>query len=401
MTIFNSDFLSSFFSSLFLFLKKIPFIALIFFVLGAMITEVNADEIPVDNLGLSAYSALLMDQETGTVLYEKNSHTPLPPASVTKIMTILLVMEALERGDIGKEDVVTVSENAAGMGGSQVYLKAGETMSVWELLKCVVVVSGNDASVALAEYVAGSEDVFVGQMNARALELGMHNTLFFNCTGLPQEGHSTTAFDIALMSQELLKKHPDIVELSTIWMDSIRDGEFGLSNTNRLIYSYSGATGLKTGSTDSALYCMSASASREGMDFIAVILKAPTSAERFDDATTLLDYGFATFSLEEIYPSTAVPPIQVNLGLEDYLQPQIEPVTLLLEKNQVSELTTTVHLPETLDAPIFEGDCLGTFDIFVSGVLERSVPIVASLEIPRLTLLGIFQNLCKTAMMGE
>ena len=226
---------------------------------------------------LSCASALLMEKETGTVLYEKDAHLPLAPASVTKIMTLLLAMEALDSGAISRSDVVTVSAAAAGMGGSQVYLKQGEQITVNELLKCVAVVSGNDCAVALAEHIAGSESSFVERMNRRAAELGMNDTHFLNCTGLPAPGHLTSAHDIALMSRELILNHPAIRDYTTLWMDSIRDGSFGLTNTNRLIRFYPGATGLKTGSTDEALYCMSATAERDGMELIAVVMKSPTT----------------------------------------------------------------------------------------------------------------------------
>lgn len=349
---------------------------------------------------VSAHSAILIEQSTGEILYEKNTDEILAPASVTKIMTILLVMEALERGDVTREDIVSVSAQAAGMGGSQVYLKAGETMTLWELLKCVVVVSGNDASVALAEYISGSEEAFVEKMNEKATLLSMEQTQFLNCTGLPEEGHGTTAYDIALMSRELLVNHPEIQELTSIWMDTIREGEFGLSNTNRLIHDYSGATGLKTGSTDSALYCMAASAQRNDMDLIAVVLKSPTSSQRFEDAKTLLDYGFSTYSLEEIFLSTPLPPVSVLLGEKDSFQPTCQqPVTLLLEKSEIQSLTTQVQIPETLEAPIAQGEQIGTFDIFVSGTLKESVPIVAMEEVGKLSLWGIYWELIGKAFM--
>ena len=242
---------------------------------------------------VSAKSVILMERETGTVLYQQAEHEQREPASVTKIMTMLLVVEAIEQGQLHLEDRVTCSAYAASMGGSQVFLAEGEQMSVSELLKCITVVSGNDAAVAMAEYLSGSEAAFVAEMNLRARELGMADTNFVNCTGLPAQGHLTSAHDIALMSRELILNHPSIREYTTIWMDSIRDGAFGLTNTNRLVRFYQGATGLKTGSTDSALYCVSATAERDGMELIAVVMKSPTSAQRFEDAKALLDYGFA------------------------------------------------------------------------------------------------------------
>ena len=243
-------------------------------------------------LPVQAEAALLMEKETGQVLYAKNEHQALEPASVTKVMTLLLVMEAIDRGTLAYDDVVTVSDYAASMGGSQIFLSPGEQITVEDLLKGVCVSSGNDAAVALAEKTAGVTELFVEQMNNRARELGMQDTHFVNCTGLPAEGHVTSAWDIAVMSRELIRRHPDIRRFTTIWMDTLRDGQFQLSNTNKLIRFYEGATGLKTGSTDSARYCISATAEREGMELIAVVLKSPTGQQRFEDAKTLLNYGF-------------------------------------------------------------------------------------------------------------
>lgn len=350
---------------------------------------------------LSSYSAVLMEQSTGQILYEKNSSTPMAPASVTKIMTILLVMEALADEKVHREDQIVVSANASGMGGSQVFLKEGEVMSLWELLKCVVVVSGNDASVALAEHLCGSESAFVQKMNEKAQSLGMSNTLFFNCTGLPQEGHSTTAFDIALMSQALMSNYPEIQELTTIWMDSIRENTFGLSNTNRLIHDYTGATGLKTGYTDTALYCMSATASRDGLDLIAVALKSPSSSERFDDVKTMFDYGFANYVLEEVYLSSALPVIPLLLGEKDYLQPScVQPVTMLVKRSERDLISTRFTIPEVLDAPVEDGQVLGSFDIFIDGKLKETHPIIATESIPRLSLFGIYKSLLSTTFMA-
>lgn len=361
----------------------------------SMLTPILAqEEENTDPLELSSHSALLMEQSTGVILYEKNSSEPMAPASVTKIMTILLVMEALEQQQVGKEDMVTISEQAAGMGGSQVFLKEGETMSLWELLKCVVVVSGNDASVALAEHLAGSESSFVQKMNQRAQELGMVNTLFFNCTGLPQAGHTTTAHDIALMSRELMGNHPEIQELTTIWMDSIRDDTFDLSNTNRLIHDYSAATGLKTGYTDTALYCMSATASRDNMDLIAVVLKAPSTTERFNDAKSMLEYGFNNYTLQEVYLSTPLPALPVLLGEKDYLQLSCtQPVNLLLDRSLIDKVTTSVNIPDILEAPISQDQVIGTFDVFVDGKLMKTIPITVTESVKKLSLWGIFQEL--------
>ena len=351
---------------------------------------------------LSCAGAILMEKETGTILFEQQAHTPLAPASVTKIMTMLLVMEALDSGAISKDDIVTVSSTAAGMGGSQVYLKQGEQMRVDELLKCVAVVSGNDCAVALAEHIAGSESAFVEQMNRRAAELGMTNTRFLNCTGLPAPGHLTTAHDIALMSRELIRSHPSIRDYTTVWMDTIRNGEFGLTNTNRLIRFYPGATGLKTGSTDDALYCMSATAERDGMELIAVVMKSPTTAQRFADAQTLLDYGFARWSLLEIHPDAPLSPIPVLLGKTAQVQPLCpEPCRLLVEKQARSEVSTQLELCENVQAPVEQGQILGRLKVYVGDELRATLPLTAGESIPRLTTGDIMLRLMKQLLMAK
>ena len=353
-------------------------------------------------LDLSAASAVLMEKETGTLLYEKESHEKLEPASVTKIMTLLLIFEALDSGRITKEDVVTVSAYAAGMGGSQVYLKEGEQMTVGELVKCITVVSGNDAAVAMAEYLAGSETAFVEQMNRRAQELGMGDTTFLNCTGLPAQGHVTSAHDIALMSRELVLNHPSVREYTTIWMDSIRNGAFGLTNTNRLVRFYQGATGLKTGSTDSALYCMSASAERDGMELIAVILKAPTSDQRFSGAQALLNYGFSLYTLVDVTPEQVLPALPVTLGSSDFVQPVLgEGSELLLEKTVAADLSQQVLLPESLKAPIQAGEELGQLLVTSGGETVATIPIVAGESVERLGYGQILVNFLKTAFLME
>ena len=351
---------------------------------------------------LSCASALLMEKETGTVLYEKDAHLPLAPASVTKIMTLLLAMEALDSGAISRSDVVTVSAAAAGMGGSQVYLKQGEQITVNELLKCVAVVSGNDCAVALAEHIAGSESSFVERMNRRAAELGMNDTHFLNCTGLPAPGHLTSAHDIALMSRELILNHPAIRDYTTLWMDSIRDGSFGLTNTNRLIRFYPGATGLKTGSTDEALYCMSATAERDDMELIAVVMKSPTTAQRFEDAQTLLDYGFARWALLEIHPDVPLSPIPVLLGKSAQVQPLYDrPFHLLVEKEARSEVSTRLELCENVQAPVDRGQILGRLHIYVGDELRASVPLTAADPIPRLTTGDIMLRLLEVLFMTK
>lgn len=354
------------------------------------------------SLPLSCASAILMEKETGKILYDRSSQEKLQPASVTKIMTLLLVMEALEAGRIQKEDMVTVSAYAAGMGGSQVYLKEGEQMSVDELIKCVAVVSGNDCAVALAEHLEGSETAFVAQMNERAAQLGMKDTTFINCTGLPAQGHITSAHDIALMSRELILNHPDIRNYTTVWMDTIREGTFGLTNTNRLIRFYPGATGLKTGSTDGALYCMSATAQRDGMELIAVVMKAPTTAQRFEDAKTLLDYGFATYALQEVYPQAPLLPVKVLLGQQDQVQPELSrPCRILVEKAQIEQISTKLILSEDVEAPVEKAQILGELEIYIGEQRMESVPIVASQGVERLSVSMIFVKMLKNLAMVE
>ena len=350
---------------------------------------------------VEAGSAVLMEKETGAVLYEANAHDKLEPASVTKVMTLLLVMEALDAGRIQKEDLVTVSARAASMGGSQVYLKEGEQMTVDDMLKAVAVVSGNDAAVALAEHIAGSEEGFVALMNQRAAELGMADTNFVNCTGLPAAGHLTSAYDIALMSRELILRHPDIRTYTTIWMDTIRDGQFQLANTNKLVRYYEGCTGLKTGSTDSALYCLSATAEREGMELIAVVMKSPTSAQRFESAKAMLTFGFANYTLVDVRPGEALPPVDVALGVVDQVQPVLgQSSRILVDKSQIKEGTSAVRLTEGVEAPVEAGQKLGELVVSVAGEERQTIPLVAAQAVERITLPGIFLRLLEQLFMA-
>ena len=340
--------------------------------------------------------ALLMEKETGTVLYEKNCRERRPPASVTKVMTMLLIMEALDSGRIARPDTVTVSAYAAGMGGSQVYLEEGEQMSVHEMLKCIAVASANDAAVAMAEHLAGSESGFAQRMNERAAQLGMEDTHFVNCTGLPADGHYTSARDIALMSRELMLVHPDIRNYTTLWMDTIRDGAFGLSNTNRLSRFYNGATGLTTGFTDTALYCLSATAQRDGMELIAVVLGAPSSDARFNAAKTMLDYGFATHTLTTVHPDRALPPVEVLLGRTDQVQPRLaRDCRLLLARDSTGQVTTQITLSQDVQAPVEQGQRLGEMLVLVDGQERERVPIVADTAVPRLTYPGVLGRLMR------
>ena len=351
-------------------------------------------------LTLTSHAALLMEKTTGQILYAQNEHDALPPASVTKIMTVLLTMEAIDSGRIALADVVTVSAYAAGMGGSQVFLAEGEQITVDDLLKGVCVSSGNDAAVALAEHVAGVTELFVEQMNNRARELGMKDTHFVNCTGLTAEGHVTSAYDIALMSRELLLHHPEVRNYTTIWMDTLRSGTFGLSNTNKLIRFYDGATGLKTGFTQEAGYCISATAERDGMELIAVIMKGNTSDSRNADAKTLLNYGFSTYALVDIQPEEPLPVLPVVLGTADTVSAVLpeEGRTLLLEKSQTGGLTQTVELPESVAAPVCAGDRLGTLTVSREGTVALAIPIVAGETVERLTWGETVTRMLRTAI---
>lgn len=363
---------------------------------AAMMLTVSAGALEV-----SAPSAVLMEKETGTVLYEKDAHAKLEPASVTKVMTLLLTMEAIDAGQLSYDTVITASAHACSMGGSQIWLEENEQMTVNDMLKAVCVVSANDCAVALAEAVAGSEEAFVEKMNQRAAELGMNDTTFKNATGLPAEGHVTSAWDIALMSRELILNHPDIRNYTTIWMDSLRDGKSELVNTNKLIRFYEGATGLKTGSTDSALYCLSGTAERDGMELISVIMKAPTSAQRFDDAKALLSYGFSTYALETIVPQEALPPIPVELGTQATVQPVLgEGTALLLEKAKAGQLSQSVELAESVAAPVARGDTLGTLTVTAGEETVAQIPIVAGEDVARVTFSQMFTRLLRLAFLG-
>ncbi len=339
-------------------------------------TEVNAEA--ADNfLNIEAESAILIEQSTGKVLYEKNANEQLRPASVTKIMSILLIMEALDSGKISLDTKISCSENAASMGGSQIWLDETETLTVDEMLKAICVVSANDCVVAMAEHLAGSEEAFVEQMNNRAKELGMNNTVFKNCHGIDEDGHLTTSYDIALMSRELLKNHPSITNYTTIWMDSLRDGKSELVNTNKLIRTYEGATGLKTGSTSLALYNLSASATRGNLSLIAVVMKAPSTKIRFSSAKTLLDYGFNTYNFEKLAEKGSVlQSVNVAKGTKNQINLVFENDSgALVKKGASSNLEQTVNINENITAPIHQGDVLGKVTFSLDGeIVRRSKP---------------------------
>ena len=353
-------------------------------------------------LEVAGKSALLMDITTGTVLYEKNAHERLPPASVTKIMTLLLIMEAIDGGDLDWEDTVTASETAAAKGSSQVYLKVGETMSVRDMVKAIAVSSANDCACAMAELLAGSEGAFVEKMNRRAQELGMENTHFVNCTGLDDDpsakDHRTTAYDIALMSRELMLHHPDIQTYTTIWMDSVRGGSFGLSNTNKLIRFYQGATGLKTGYTSQAGHCLSATARRGQMHLVAVVLGAGSSAERFSACRTMLDYGFANFSI--LSPQVGETQVPVRLGQEKTVRAVPGGDTnLLLEKGVKPQVK--IELEESVPAPVSQGQALGTMTVYEGENILLQVPMVAEKSVLRLSFWDLFQMVLRRCAMAE
>ena len=378
---------------------------LISILLSAVLLLCVLPAVRAEGLDVPAPSAILMDAATGTVLYEKNADEKLPPASVTKIMTLLLVMEALDSGRIGWDDMVTASEAAAAKGGSQVYLEVGEQMSMDEMLKSVVVSSANDCATALAEHVAGSEAAFVEKMNARAAELGMENTHFVNCTGLDDgenaSEHLTTARDIAIMSRELLT-HEEIKKYTTIWMDTVRNGQFGLSNTNKLVRFYEGTTGLKTGYTSTAGHCLSASAERDGMELIAVVLHCESSTDRFRSAKALLDYGFANYALADTQPEEPMQPVRVILGEESTLTPVLQQTApILIEKGELAGVTRTVTLCQEVEAPVEAGQQLGTLTLSTSTRTLAEIPIIAPQSVEKLTLWELAARLLKRACMGS
>ena len=354
------------------------------------------------SMEIAGKSALLMDITTGTVLFEQNAHEKLAPASVTKVMTMLLIMEAIDEGRIGWNDTVTASEATAAKGGSQIYLKAGETMTVTDMVKSIAVSSANDCACAMAEHIAGSESAFVELMNKRAQELQMNDTHFVNCTGLDDSAdaasHLTSAYDIAIMSRELMKNHPDIQKFTTIWMDTVRNGAFGLANTNKLVRFYPGATGLKTGFTSAAGYCLSATAQREGLQLVAVVMGAKTSQDRFNACKQLLDYGFANFALinPELPQSCTV---AVRLGKADSVTAVPgKDAQLLIDKSQRGSVTTEVTLDPEVCAPVSKGQKLGMLTVKAGDQVLAQVPMLAANGVERLSwgdlFLMVLQKLC-------
>lgn len=348
-------------------------------------------------LNLEAGSAILIEQNSGQILYSYNIHEKLHPASVTKVMSLLLIMEALDSGKITLETQIPCSSNASSMGGSQIWLDTTETLSVHEMLKAIAVVSANDCVVAMAEYLGGTEDGFVQMMNEKAKELGMNDTTFKNCHGLDEDGHLTSAYDIALMSRELLKNHPKITEYSTIWMDTLRDGKSALSNTNKLVKNYSGCTGLKTGSTSLALFNLSASATRDNLSLIAVIMKAPTSALRFSNATSLLDYGFNNYSYKSFgEQGEIVKPVVVQNGVSKEVNAIYESSpSFLIKKGEESGITYEIDLKENIQAPVTQGQLLGTIKYSLNGVELQTVNLVAETSIEKVGFLEMMKSIFK------
>lgn len=357
------------------------------------VADVNED----NTLNLESGAAILIEQTTGKILYAHNMHEQLRPASVTKIMSILLIMEAIDGGRIKYEDTVPCSENAHAMGGSQIWLDTTENLTVRDMLKSICVVSANDCTVAMAEYLAGSEEAFVQMMNAKAKTLGMNDTCFKNCHGIDEDGHVTSAYDIALMSKELLNNHPIITEFTTIWMDSIRDGKSSLVNTNKLIRNYKGATGLKTGSTSIALYNLSASATRDGLSLIGVIMKAPTTKIRFAEATKILNYGFANYNSKNFgNKGDVICTADINKGIKSKVNLVLEKdASVLVKKGDNGNITQNIIIDKNITAPIEEGDVLGKIEYNAGENKILEINLVAQENVEKNNMWNITMSLYK------
>lgn len=353
-------------------------------------TLTNTTSVGTD-LNLECGGAVLIEQNSGRVLYDHNMHQKLRPASVTKVMSLLLIMEAIDSGRLSYTDKIPCTEEAAAMGGSQIWLDVREELTVDEMLKAICVVSANDCTVAMAEYLAGSQEAFVAQMNDKAKELGMNDTTFKNCHGIDEDGHETSAYDIALMSRELLTKHPDITKYTTIWMDSLRDGKSELVNTNKLIRNYKGATGLKTGSTSIALYNLSASATRDDLSLIAVVMKAPTTKIRFAEAEKLLDYGFNNFQYSKFAnEGDIIKTISVEKGVKDNIELTYEnSAGALIKKGESKNVEQTINIPDKISAPINKGDVVGNIVYTVDGNEISKVNIIANETVEKNNLINM------------
>lgn len=375
--------------------KKIISVILCISLVLTVTPAINSTVSALSDEEISAPSAVLLEPSTSRILYAKNENEQRACASVTKVMTLLLVMEALDDGQITLDEPVTTSEHAASMGGSDIWLEPGEVMSVNDMIKAVAVASANDAAVALAEHISGSEESFVAKMNERAKELGMNNTTFKNCNGLDEEGHVTTAYDVALMSKELIK-HEEIFNYTTIWMDTLRDGKTQIVNTNKLLKSYKGANGLKTGTTSEAGCCIAATAERNGMTLLAVVLGANTGTERFDDATKLLDYGFSNYSLvTPALPDDVLDSVPVTDGMQKYVDVTADlPESLILSKDEAKGLTTEVVMNEDVAAPVIKGDVLGEVFYKVNSITITKAQIKAAEDVDSISFSSVFELLC-------
>lgn len=384
--------------------RKIPYVRMFAMLLcvAALTANLNVQYVFADGEPeLAAPSALLMENSTGKILYDKNSHERRPMASVTKIMTMLLAMEEIDSGRMSYDDMITGSAYAKSMGGSTIFLDEGEQLSFRDIMKGIAVSSGNDAAVAMAEHISGSEEGFVTRMNERAAELGMVDTHFVNCNGLDAEGHYSSAYDIALMSRELLK-HPDIHNFTTIWMDTLRDGKFTLSNTNKLIRFYEGATGLKTGSTDEALFCVSGTAKRDNMHLIAVIMAAPTSKDRVADASKLLNYGFANYSMQAVSNAGDVVGEQaISKGVKRTTNILIKtPFEVLTKKGESPQVEMKTTLTSDFVAPVHTGEPAGVMEYFINGQKVGESEIVFSEDIDKIKFSDIFMQMVRLWAAG-
>ena len=377
--------------------RSISFLMVFLFVISVLPANVNA-EVSIDE---SIASAILIESATGKTLYEREADTKHIPASVTKVMTMLLIMESIEAGKLSYEDMVTTSANAASMGGSQVYLKEGEQFSVNDMLKSITMSSANDACVAMAEHIAGSEEAFVAMMNEKAKQLGMVNTNFENTNGLDDTvtNHYTSARDIAIMSRELINRFPKILEYTSVWMDSVRDNSFGLTNTNRLIRFYKGANGLKTGSTSKAGFCISASAKRDGMQLIAVIMKAPSRDVRNEAAKKLFDYGFATYGTVSFDEDTLTQQY-IKKGKKDYTEYYVPGYSDVLTKDKIASVKRDITLNKKITAPLEKGDCVGKVIYRIDGEVIHEDNIIASSDVLKMTYFGLIPRLLKAFVMG-
>ncbi|WP_370743614.1 D-alanyl-D-alanine carboxypeptidase family protein [Ruminococcus sp.] len=365
-------------------------IAIIFTAIPVFSVDVNA----VTEETITAPSAVLMETSSGKILFEKNPHEQRPCASITKVMTMLLVCEAIDNGKLSLDDTITASAHAASMGGSDIWLEEGETMSADDMIKATVVASANDAAVALAEHLCGSEEVFVEKMNEKASQLGMKDTVFKNCNGLDEDGHITSAYDVAVMSRELMK-HEMIFEYTSIWLDNLRDGKTQIVNTNKLLKTYNGITGLKTGTTNDAGCCMAASAKRGDMSLVAVVLGCNSGKERFSDAAALLDYGFANFSVTQLKAPEDLPKtIKVENGMQGNIGIGCDVnASIVLDKNSSSKIVSKIDLPESIEAPVVSGQKLGTVTYSLDGNAVKSFEITALQDAEKISFASVFSVL--------